>query len=658
MIPPSDPRQCVVLVPVGGVIDPGCEDGLRQLERRGYPVWRVRGYSAIDAARNQMATDALAQGFHELLWIDSDIVFDPNDVEKLRRHHLPLACGLYAKKSVREFACAFLPGTPQLRFGPQGGLREILYCGFGFVLTRRTLYETMQRQLRLPLCNQRFPAPLVPYFAPLVAGKGEQAWYLGEDYAFCERARCCGFAVVADTTIRLWHVGAYRFGWEEAGRDVQRFTDYAYHLGGTTSPETASETSSEPAAACPPRFSLHESVRPLPPSFPRLCAYCLTYPANRESLRQTLEDFRHGDWGEEPTVLIPPDNGPVGQPSAARNYRRALERAYEDGGDFALILEDDVRVNRWLRHNLTTNPLLGRDQCDYLGLFLPAGIAAPWQRQEPHLGYRLAKPLYPDPDEPEEKDSSGGSPGYVLSRRFIRAALERWDRLRGGPDARILAVCAELSLPLWYTCPCLVQHAPAASTSDTPMAQAADFDPDFQLEIAAGFQPPEAIPGWLAVEEGRLLEEHAAGRRVLELGTGLGRATVCLARQARQVVTIDRQDQSEAEEWSRRYQIRDRVDFRRGEVGAVVADLAERFDLAFVNIGQDQASVRRGIEVALSVLAPGGLLAAHDYPAPGGPDTRRVVDDYASGQGWQRVAGANFLRLFHLPAAEAGRPVR
>lgn len=37
---------------------------------------RVHGYSAMDAAQNQMATDALAAGFDALLWIDPDIVFD------------------------------------------------------------------------------------------------------------------------------------------------------------------------------------------------------------------------------------------------------------------------------------------------------------------------------------------------------------------------------------------------------------------------------------------------------------------------------------------------------------------------------------------------------------------------------------------------------
>ncbi|HTU92002.1 MAG TPA: hypothetical protein VMF69_18105 [Gemmataceae bacterium] len=86
----TDSSQCVVLVPVGGGIDPGCDEGLCELERRGYAVRRVRGYSAIDAARNQMASDALSQGYAELMWIDADVVFDPDDVDKLRRHELPL----------------------------------------------------------------------------------------------------------------------------------------------------------------------------------------------------------------------------------------------------------------------------------------------------------------------------------------------------------------------------------------------------------------------------------------------------------------------------------------------------------------------------------------------------------------------------------------
>jgi len=150
-------------------------------------------------------------------------------VEKLREHRLPLVCGLYAKKSRREFACSFLPATTEVRLGRQGGLIEIRYCGFGFVYTHASRFDIIKDTLKLPECNQRF-GKLVPYFAPLAVQDGEGAWHLSEDYAFCERARQCNVPVIADTTIRLWHVGSYRFSWEDAGADKERFAEYTFRL--------------------------------------------------------------------------------------------------------------------------------------------------------------------------------------------------------------------------------------------------------------------------------------------------------------------------------------------------------------------------------------------------------------------------------------------
>jgi hypothetical protein len=49
-------EACVILVPVNTEIETACESALKALERRGYPVWRVHGFSAIDQGRNQMAS--------------------------------------------------------------------------------------------------------------------------------------------------------------------------------------------------------------------------------------------------------------------------------------------------------------------------------------------------------------------------------------------------------------------------------------------------------------------------------------------------------------------------------------------------------------------------------------------------------------------------
>lgn len=227
---PSDPAKCVILVPVAHHIEPACEDALRTLEWRGYTVRRVRGYSAIDQGRNQIASDALRDGFEELLWIDSDIGFEPDAVERLRSHGLPIACGVYPKKAKRSFALNFSAGTKQVSFGSGGGLIEIPYAGAGFLHTRREVYHAVQQRFRLPACNERFGPSMIPFFQPLVIPDGAGHWYLAEDYSFCHRARECGYRIMADTTIRLTHIGSYHYGWEDAGGERPRHGDYTFHI--------------------------------------------------------------------------------------------------------------------------------------------------------------------------------------------------------------------------------------------------------------------------------------------------------------------------------------------------------------------------------------------------------------------------------------------
>jgi hypothetical protein len=95
----------------------------------------VVGLTPVDAARNQLASEAIGQGYDELMWIDPDIVFQPDDVERLRSHNLPFTCAIYPKKGARQFACEFLPGTSSVKFGKDGGLLEVRYCGFGTRVT-------------------------------------------------------------------------------------------------------------------------------------------------------------------------------------------------------------------------------------------------------------------------------------------------------------------------------------------------------------------------------------------------------------------------------------------------------------------------------------------------------------------------------------------
>jgi len=224
------PGRCVVLVPVGSYIEPECARGLADLEARGYTVRRLPGSSAIDQARNELANEALADGFDELMWIDSDISFQVDAIDLLRSHDLPMVCGIYAKKNTRALACHLLHETSDVVFGKGGGLIEILYAPTGFLYTRRDLYESIAEQEKLPVCNERFGRAITPYFWPMPVVDGNGYWYLGEDFAFSERARRCGFDVMADTTIRLDHHGRYGYSWEDAGSTKSRYETYNFHV--------------------------------------------------------------------------------------------------------------------------------------------------------------------------------------------------------------------------------------------------------------------------------------------------------------------------------------------------------------------------------------------------------------------------------------------
>jgi hypothetical protein len=224
----APPRSCAILIPVGNRVEPDCERALRELERRGYPVIRGRGSAQIDFLRSQMATDFLREGFEETMWIDSDTGFQADDVERLRSHNLPICAGICAQKGRLALAAKTMPGTSSITFGQAGGLVELLYAGTGFLHVRKEVYTAIQEKCRLPECNVSTGRPIIPFFLPLVAPIDGEPFYLSEDYSFCERARQSGFKIMADSTIRLWHIGTYRYGWEDAARAPMRHDSFVF----------------------------------------------------------------------------------------------------------------------------------------------------------------------------------------------------------------------------------------------------------------------------------------------------------------------------------------------------------------------------------------------------------------------------------------------
>jgi hypothetical protein len=240
-----NPNRCAVFVTGNAPVGSPTAAGIRELERRGYSIWRIEGAEQLDLLRSQAATEALSRGFSETLWIDSQIEFDPNDVIKLRAHQLPLVAGVYPRAGGHTLALELLPSTSRIELGVGGGLLEIQYVAVGFLHVRREVYETMSSQLELPRCPPPAGPPFTPYFLPFVKTENAGSTFLDADFAFCERARQCGFAIFADTTIRLWRNGNYRYSWEDLGGGPARTPSCELRI------VSAQGATAEPASSTP-----------------------------------------------------------------------------------------------------------------------------------------------------------------------------------------------------------------------------------------------------------------------------------------------------------------------------------------------------------------------------------------------------------------------
>lgn len=144
---------------------------------------------------------------------------------------------------------------------------------------------------------------------------------------------------------------------------------------------------------------------------------------------------------------------------------------------------------------------------------------------------------------------------------------------------------------------------------------------DDRGELPKTFTFPADVDGWLTEAEGAALANFAQGKAVLEIGSYKGRSTICMAQTAKSVCSVDPFDARNVGEPAHtirefyenigRYGVFDRVKAHVGLSGHV--PLEGQFDLAFIDGDHDYEAVLKDIAWCESMIAPGGLLAFHDY---------------------------------------------
>jgi hypothetical protein len=232
--PGFDPERHIAHVPVARFVELDCDYCLRGLEARGIRVVRSKGSSAIDLARNIRASEALRSGLESILFIDSDILFEPADAVSLLRSPEPVIAGAYAAKKLGngQLNIDFGPGVAEVRIGTWAtepvAVRSV---GAGFLRIKVAVLRALAKRLALPYCRMGGDRYGWPFFMPLVVREDGEDRYLCEDYAFCYRLRQIGITPKVDTSFRVYHLGDYAYGIEEAaGHYLERSKNVLYQV--------------------------------------------------------------------------------------------------------------------------------------------------------------------------------------------------------------------------------------------------------------------------------------------------------------------------------------------------------------------------------------------------------------------------------------------
>lgn len=208
----EDKNKTIILVPVGSHIESDCDESLRRLEKDGIRVYRKYGFSAIDQGRCVMAQQAINENYEHLLWIDSDISFDVNDVYKIinrnKNGEYPFVTAAYPVKGWPVLTTKFSDCHDKIYFGKDGGLYKVDHSATGFMYTHVSVYENIKLKYDLkPVNIWGGQYQVHPWFFPMIINND----YVGEDFAFCERAKKSGINIFCDTTIRLSHIGKHSY---------------------------------------------------------------------------------------------------------------------------------------------------------------------------------------------------------------------------------------------------------------------------------------------------------------------------------------------------------------------------------------------------------------------------------------------------------------
>lgn len=166
----------------------------------------MNGDSLIPRARNKVAALFLDHGTDYLMFIDNDITFSLNDIERLRDHNVGVVGGVYLKKTI-----PYAPVSNRW-VAQEGALTVMEEIGTGFMMIHRDVLLDIrkkfpEREFKRESDEPDIKSGYYDYFGVgVVDGR-----YLSEDYYFCYLAREAGYKIYYDQNVMVAHHGQFQF---------------------------------------------------------------------------------------------------------------------------------------------------------------------------------------------------------------------------------------------------------------------------------------------------------------------------------------------------------------------------------------------------------------------------------------------------------------
>lgn len=206
----KDNRKYLIAIPCFDMVHTDFMLSLLNMTRIGEVYCQVVKSSLIYNARNTLAKQAIDNNFDRILWLDSDIMFDPNLMVRLADRlngGIKYCSALYFKRQFPTEPVCYSriiqtneeksDGKKELvtkvevyKDYPKDQIFEVDATGFGAVMMEVNLIKRIWDKYGLP-------------FSPQLG--------LGEDMSFCWRAKQIGAKMFCDSSIKLAHLGCVAF---------------------------------------------------------------------------------------------------------------------------------------------------------------------------------------------------------------------------------------------------------------------------------------------------------------------------------------------------------------------------------------------------------------------------------------------------------------